>query len=299
MRRLEQLIAEAKLSTNTTDIGSVSDLLCQAYMARINSYLEDLLFLVNDENDLFLKDYTFNLVPGKDEYALPIDIYAKSSIDCVAVSFLNGLSQTYLPLKKASRKQRGFTFGYFVQESQVVFTPKPASPLNIKLTYQRKLPNPALRVGQITGTGAGTITLNPATYVSGLTASSDYICIVDKDGLILNTSTDTAGNTVYAPIALTSDVGGVLTVSGTTGAVAGAYVVSGKYASSHMQLPDECEKYLITALERMIQYRQSSPDIKVSDLFSSEELASIKEVFADNSYDDAKPPVTEWQEWLP
>jgi hypothetical protein len=66
-----------------------------------------------------------------------------------------------------------------------------------------------------------------------------------------------------------------------------------------MQLPEECEKYLIIALERMIQYRQSSPDVKVSDLFSAEELSAIKEVFADNSYDDAKPPVTEWQEWLP
>jgi len=299
MRRLEQLIAEAKLSTNTTDINSISNVLCQSYMSRIHSYLEDLLFLVNDENDLFLKDYTFNLVPGKDEYNLPIDIYAKSSIDCVAVSFLNGLSQTFLPLKKTSRKQRGFTFGYFVQESQVIFTPKPMSPLNIKLTYQRKLPAPSLRVGKIDTIVGNIINLDPATYIAGITDYSDFICIVDKDGKVLNTSTDAALNTVYVPIGLNEDVSGALDVSVTTGAIPGAYVVSGKYASSHMQLPDECEKYLIIALERMIQYRQSSPDIKVSDLFTSEELSAIKEVFADNSYDDAKPPVTEWQEWLP
>lgn len=299
MRRLEQLIAEAKLSTNTTDINSVSDVLCQSYMARIHSYLEDIIFLVNDENDLFLKDYTFNLVPGKDEYSLPIDIYAKSSIDCVAVSFLNGLSQTFLPLKKASRKQRGFTFGYFVQENQVVFTPKPMSPLNIKLTYQRKLPAPSLRIGKIDNIVGNLISLDMTTYIEGLTQYSDFVCFVDKDGNVLNKTTDAALNTVYKPISLVDDSGGVLTVDSTTGAVAGAYVVSGKYASSHMQLPDECEKYLIIALERMIQYRQSSPDVKVSDLFSSEELNAIREVFADNSYDDAKPPVTEWQEWLP
>jgi hypothetical protein len=299
MRRLEQLIAEAKLSTNTNDINSISGVLCQSYMTRIHSYLEDLLFLVNDENDLFLKDYTFNLIRGKDEYDLPIDIYAKSSIDNVAVSFLNGLSQTFLPLKKVSRKQRGFTFGYFIQEKQVVFTPKPQSPLNIKLTYQRKLPSPSLRVGKIDTIVGNIINIDPATYVSGLTDYSDFVCFVDKDGKILNTSTDLALNTTYVPIFLNEDLTGALDVSATTGAVPGAYVVSGKYASSHMQLPDECEKYLIMALERMIQYRQSSPDIKVSDLFSSEELATIKEVFADNSYDDAKPPVTEWQEWLP
>jgi len=299
MRRLEQLIAEAKLSTNTTDINSISSILCQSYMTRIHSYLEDLLFLVNDENDLFLKDYTFNLVRGKDEYDLPIDIYAKSSIDSVAVSFLNGLSQTFLPLKKVSRKQRGFTFGYFIQESQVIFTPKPQSPLNIKLTYQRKLPSPSLRVGKIDTIVGNIINLDPTTYISGVTDYSDFICIVDKNGKVLNTSTDSAGNTVYVPIGLNEDISGALDVTAVTGAVAGAYVVSGKYASSHMQLPEECEKYLIIALERMIQYRQSSPDVKVSDLFSAEELSAIKEVFADNSYDDAKPPVTEWQEWLP
>jgi len=49
----------------------------------------------------------------------------------------------------------------------------------------------------------------------------------------------------------------------------------------------------------MIQYRQSSQDINTSTLFSKEELAAIREVFEDNSYDDAKPPVTEWQEWMP
>lgn len=299
MNRLEIIIKNAKRSTNTLEIDAVSDILCQDYLNRIHSYLEDTLFLVNDENDLFLKDYTFNLVRGKDEYDLPIDIYAKSSIDSVAVSFLNGLSQTFLPLKKVSRKQRGFTFGYFIQESQVIFTPKPQSPLNIKLTYQRKLPSPSIRFGKIDTIVGNIINLDPTTYISGMADCSDFICIVDKNGKVLNTSTDSAGNTVYVPIGLNEDVAGALDVTAVTGAVPGAYVVSGKYASSHVQLPDECEKYLTTALERMISYRQSSVDINVSSIFTKEELDAIKEVFADNSYDDAKPPVTEWQEWLP
>lgn len=297
MRRLEKLISEARLSTNTTDIDSVSLALCQQYMNRIHSYLEDILFLVNDENDLFLRDFEFALIPGKDEYALPIDIYAKSSIDTVAVSFLNGLSQTFLPLKKVSRKQRGFTFGYFIQNIQCVFTPKPQSPLRIKMTYQQKVPNVSNRIGKIQSfTGTGIVLTD---YVAGISSCDDFVCIVDANGTILNKAVDLNGNTQYVPIALTSDTAGTMVVDNTTGAVIGAYVVSGKYASSHSQLPDECEKYLITALERMIQYRQSSNDINTSSVFSAEELSTIKEVFADNSYDDAKPPVTEWQEWLP
>lgn len=297
MRRIEKLIDEARLSTNTTDINSVSVALCQQYMNRIHSYLEDILFLVNDENDLFLRDFEFSLIRGQDEYALPIDIYAKSSIDTVAVSFLNGLSQTFLPLKKVSRKQRGFTFGYFIQNTQCVFTPKPQSPLRIKMTYQQKVPSVGARIGKIQSFTPTGIVLTD--YVSGLSSCDDFICIVDANGVILNKANDLNGNSQYVPIHLTSDTSGTLVVDNTTGAVNGAYVVSGKFASSHSHLPDECEKYLITALERMIQYRQSSSDVKVSSVFSADELSSIKEVFADNSYDDAKPPVTEWQEWLP
>lgn len=297
MRRLELLFNEARLSTNTSDIASVSNPLLQGYINRIHSYVEDLMFLVNDENDLFVKDWYFNLIAGTDEYPLPIDIYAKSSIDNLAVSFLNGLSNTYLPLKKVSRKQQGFTFGYFVREDKIVLTPRPTSPLAMKMAYVRKLPTPSLRIGQITSFTSISIVLS--NYIAGISALDDFICIVDANGNILNKTTDIYNNSVFVPITLVSDSSGTLVTNVTTGAVNGAYVVSGKYASSHIQLPLECEKYLITALERMIQYRQSSPDIRTSQLFSDEEIATIKEVFADNSYDDAKPPVTEWQEWLP
>lgn len=286
MRRLELLINEAKTSTNTSDIASISSLLLQGYINRIHSYLEDLLFLVNDENDLFVSDYTFQLVPGQDEYSLPINIYAKSSIDNLAVSFLNGLSNTYLPLKKVSRKQQGFTFGYFVREDKIVLTPRPTSPLNMKMAYVRKLPTLGIRGAQVASTTSTQIIVG--NYVSGFETLSDYISIVDSAGTIISSG-------------LTFTFNGTTTfiVPNTTGILPGHYVISGKYASSHSQLPDECEKYLITALERMIQYRQSSSDINTSNIFSAEELVTIKEVFADNSYDDAKPPVTEWQEWLP
>ena len=286
MRRLELLINEAKISTNTSDIASISSLLLQGYINRIHSYLEDLLFLVNDENDLFVSDYTFQLVPGQDEYNLPANIYAKSSIDNLAVSFLNGLSNTYLPLKKVSRKQQGFTFGYFVREDKIVLTPRPTSPLNMKLAYVRKLPTLGIRGAEVASTTSTQIIV--ANYVSGFETLSDYISIVDKAGTIISSG-----------LTFTSGGSTAFIVPNTTGILPGHYVISGKYASSHSQLPDECEKYLITALERMIQYRQSSSDINTSNIFSAEELVTIKEVFADNSYDDAKPPVTEWQEWLP
>jgi hypothetical protein len=287
MRRTELLFNEARTSTNTTDISSVSYALLQGYINRIQSYMEDILFLSNSENDLFISDFIFQLVPGKDEYPLPTNIYAKSSIDNLAVSFLNGISNTYLPLKKVSRKQQGFTFGYFIREDKIVLTPRPSSPLNMKMAYVRKLPTLGIRGAVVSSTTPTTIVVTG--YQSGFETLSDYISIVDKDGTILVSELYMAYDSVTS----------TFTVTSTTGIPNGAFVVTGKYSTTHSQLPDECEKYLLIALERLIQYRQSSPDIKVSSVFTAEELATIKEVFADNSYDDAKPPVTEWQEWLP
>jgi hypothetical protein len=282
MLTVEQIIGKAKRSTNTSQLDSISTLLCQDYLNRIQSYIEDQLFLVNDENDLFIKDYTFNLVPGQDAYDLPVDIYAKSSIDTVAVSFLNGLSNTYLPLKKVSRKQRGFTFGYFVQETSIVFTPRPTSTLSMKLSYQRKLPTLSVVCGTVASLLGNTLTLNG--YVANFTDECSYISV---------------SSTVNNRLIVSHVEGTSITLNDVTGINVGDAILIGEYAANVSQLPKECEKYLISALERLIQYRQSSADFNTSNLLTSEELNTIKEVFADNSYDDAKPPVTEWQEWLP
>ena len=283
MLTVEQIITKAKRSTNTTQIGSISALLCVDYLNKIQSYIEDQLFLVNDENDLFIKDYEFDLISGQDAYDLPTDIYAKSSIDNVAVSFLNGLSNTYLPLKKVSRKQRGFTFGYFIQENQIIFTPRPTSTLKMKVSYQRKIPTLSIVAANVDTVVSNTINLvNINSEITSFLAESNYVCIGGRSGLQILSETSTS-----------------ITVDSASGVTSGTPVLLGKYATNISELPDECEKYLISALERMIQYRQSSTDFNVSNLLTSEELNTIKEVFADNSYDDAKPPVTEWQEWLP
>ena len=286
MISVNQIITKARRSTNTSDIDAVSLLLCQDYLNRIQSEIEDNLYLVNDENDLFIKDYNFNLIIGQDSYDLPSDIYAKSSIDTLAVSFLNGISQTFLPLKKVSRKQRGFTFGYFVEQNKMILTPRPASPLAMKLSYQQKIPDLGIRGGKVSSVTPTTIVITD--YVSGFEGESDYICVVDGLGTI-----------IAEGLEFTFNGSNTFTVSSTTGITSSHYVVSGKRATTHSWLPKECEKILITALERMIAYRQSSPDFNTSSILSKDEINLIKEVFADNSYDDAKPPVTEWQEWLP
>ena len=280
-----QIITKAKRSTNTSDLGAISNLLCQDYLNRIQSFIEDELYLANNENDLFLGNYNFNLIIGQDSYDLPSDIYAKSSVDTLAVSFLNGISQTFLPLKRISRKQRGFTFGYFCENNQIILSPRPASPLAMKLSYQQKIPDLAIRGAKVNVVSPTSFTVTE--YETDFEKESDYICIVDADGdIIVEGLTFSYATSTF-------------TVSSTTGILSGMYVVSGKRATTHSWLPKECEKLLITALERMISYRQSSPDFNTSSLLTKEEIDKIREVFADNSYDDAKPPVTEWQEWLP
>jgi hypothetical protein len=161
----------------------------------------------------------------------------------------------------------------------------------MKLSYQRKIPSLSVVSAYVGSISGNTITLSNVT--SGMLSylnESSYVSIGSVSGVsviseTLNTSLP------YQPL--------TITVSSVVGINVGDPILVGNYVVNVSQLPDECEKYLISALERMIQYRQSSIDFQVSNLLTSEELSLIKEVFADNSYDDAKPPVTEWSEWLP
>jgi hypothetical protein len=83
----------------------------------------------------------------------------------------------------------------------------------------------------------------------------------------------------------------------TTSAI-GSYVIPGKYATSHSQLPDECEKLFLEVLERRIAQRQSQTDTMslISPLTAQEE-ALIDAVFAKGSDDNLVPPIVDYVEF--
>jgi hypothetical protein len=285
MRRIEFLISEARLNTNTTEIEAISDSLCASLLNRSQDFIQAFLYSKNIENRLFRGEATYSANQITTEYDLPADIYAINAINTVqSIIPTSSINPIYSPIMQLAEQDRSRRFGYFTKNNSIVLSVPPVQPFQMLVTYTKKLPTLAIRYGKVIAVTATTIQLD--TGYLDLSVADDYFTVVDSLGaikvnnLLVNQTTDT------------------LTVASTTGVSIGNYVIPGKNASDLSGLPSECESAILYSLELMINARQSSKDIPVAKTFSDEFLNTMAEMFADNSGDMFQPPITRYSEWV-
>jgi hypothetical protein len=286
LRRLERLISEARLSSNTSDVDAISNTLVTLYSNRVQSMIEDRVFLTNSMNNLFMDDFSITIVDGTTEYALPHDIYAKSAIKSVCTVNADGDVTSKLPY--ISESQSGVAWGYSLKESSIVFNKITTD--NVSVNYARKIPSLSRRFGTaISAASAGSVTVGTTTD-DILVDYDDLFSTVDADGLITS-----YGNKILTYTKAT----GVLTFTPGAGTIVTTnYVIPGRYATSHSQLPLECEKIFLEVLERRIAQRQSQADINIIAQLTAEEIAVVDAVFAKGSEDNEVPPIVEYLEFI-
>lgn len=288
LRRLERLIKEARFSSNTQDSDVISDDLLTFYSNRVQSMIEDRLFLTNSSNGLFQEDFTVNVVQGTLNYDLPFDIYGKSAIKSVGIILQGAYGKIKDPIPFISESESGNKWGYALKESQIMLNLQRSVTEPIMVTYVRKVPTLGLRFGApVSAAGAGTITVGATT--KDILDIDDYFSTVDVNGVV-----KTRGNLITAYTKAT----GVMTFTPGTGVPAnGEYVIPGKYATSHSQLPLETEKIFLEVLERRVAQRQSASDMGVISPLTDEEVALVDAVFAKGSDDNEVPPINDYSEY--
>lgn len=285
MRRIDYLIKDARLSTNTQDTEAITDYLCAHFLNKAQSFIQSAIFVQNNEAKIFRGEVIFNTVSGIDSYQLPFDVYAKNSINNVAYVVDNGSTRHYSRIPAISEKNRGGANGYFTSEGKIVFSPVPQQSSKISISYNKKLPTLSKRYGKIITVNTNTSVVLDAGY-EVMTGVDDHFTVVDKDGKVIK-----CGIEVNQTL-------GTLLVSDTTDILVGHYVVPGKYATTHCRLPDECEDAMISALQKFIVARMSSTDLPMEKMFSDEFIQSVSALFAENDGDAMMPPVTEYTEWF-
>jgi hypothetical protein len=140
----------------------------------------------------------------------------------------------YSRIKPISESEFSYIFGYITRDNKVLISGQndTAQLQNVRITYFKQLPTLDIRRGTI-----GTVIPNTSVAVTGLDSEifimDDHFSTVDSQGVqvvknIYSTSTTSP-----------------LSVSDTTGIVAGQYLVSGSNASNASLLPDVCETYLL------------------------------------------------------
>lgn len=290
LRRIERLLKDARYSANVQDVDAISDEVLLRYANRTQSMIEDRIFKINSNNNIFFEEQEITLVDGQTDYDLNFDVYGVSAIKSVGIKRVTSVGYLIDPLPLLSEKESGTRVGYSLKESKIILNFQQSLDNIVIVKYNRKIPGLFKRFGAaIASAGTGTVTVG-ATSDNILTDYDDFFCTVDVDGVVL-----TRGHRIATYTAGT----GVLTFTGGTGTpINGSYVIPGKYATSHSQLPAECEKIFLEILERRVAQRQSQTDISMISQLTEEEIRSIEDVFAKGNDDNEVPPTPEYSEFI-
>lgn len=295
MRRLDLLIKEVRQSSDTADLNSITDFELMRYFNDAQKAIQNVVYQANSSADIFVKEYLMTLEAEKQQYPLPMDIFAQNSV--VSVSLTRD-GRIFQPLKRSAYREKDVVLGYSLLGKNVVFTSNPTNmgSREALITYNYRLPVISLRVGKISAVdnNAKTITLE-AGYLEDFQNTYEFISIVDKFGnRILDT--DSLGNQVQKNLYIENfnESTFVITTDGDLSNVDNThYVVMGENSSSHSFLPEECEPFLLSHVQRRTLSKISSEDVIKESAFTAEERQDIITLFEDNVKDILYPVNTD------
>lgn len=299
MRTIEQLISASRRATGNLDFSDNAGIGDEEFIQALNDGQEEIHALINVMFPTILMASQETQVSANVElYAIPRDCYMGTRLDFVEYA-PSGLAQDYYPIRKGSTKERingqaGNPAFYIRQGVNLILQPPPQNGGKIRMTYQKSVPVLDKRratVSSVLLVGDTIQSLFLSTSVDldaeGL-VEQNFITIVDKNGGMKMS---------YIPVdSINSGTGEVIVSAGFTFQAgetisAGDYAVRGKYASTHSQLPDICEKYLLEYCNVRIFVRDSSTDqAEVAALMQKIE-ATLKQAFAEPDNDPDRIPI--------
>lgn len=279
MKRIDFLISMARLISENESVSTSNDIRDDEFLQYFNdgqARLQSLISNARDTSKIFVTEKIISAVAGQEEYTIPDRILFNKSIEQIEFSY-DSTAANYMRLQKCGFYNRktdssSYPIGYYRRQNK--FYPIPiisSSGGSFRVMYERTLDALDVRRGQVssvaglTSTGFTSLVLTGASGTGNPDTSSspanltniDYVCICDKDGTVtarnipvgsFNTSTNTL-----------TPSGGYTFSTGETIAV-GSYLTFHKYTTTHSQLPDDCERYLLAYCHQAILHRDSSND---------------------------------------
>ena len=302
MRRADQLIKVIRRQSENVQIDADDGIGDDEVIQFMNDGQERIeSAIVRTHEKAFATDSFIDLVANQEIYTLPFGTYINHSIISVEYSF-TGRAEDYVPLRRAKIIERtsfrGFPSVYIPRVREIIVNPVADRSVTagLRLTSNPKHPRMDKRRGIIT---AVTIVANAITnlvvdansgtvpYDSAAFEEFDRISIVDVDGVqtaknIPLESADSSGTiTIRTSFALST--GETISV--------GDYVVLGENATTHLQMPQITEKYLIEYATWKMMMRDSSSDSNQQASVVAALEADIVDAFAEISSDVDRIPV--------
>jgi len=309
MRRIERLITQVRRLTDNEEFDNDPEnplgITSQEIVEYMNDAQDNIQARISEVHPkVFISSSTIDLVAGQELYPLPADLYLDGRLVHVEARFSTKAGD-YTTLKQKHIKSRlpdvtsEVPSGYIRIGKQIAVQPTPsrAWTTGLRLTYQKKLPSVAFRIGQVSavqtsGSDTTRIDLNASpmkaqdsglpTLADHYVEQFDYLSIVDKDGLI---------TAAALPVSSYDETNGYITLEaghalGTAETIAvGSYVVGGKNSTTHAELPDTCERYITAYAAWKVLKADSMVDSKDQErelgAMLAEIIAAFKEIDED------------------
>jgi len=292
MRRLQLLVQEVRRQTENLDTSGIDDRDIIQYFNEAQDRLQSRI--TSKYPMVFLKEDNITTVVGQEAYALPTDMYLGTRIVSVDWKFGSGAND-YWKIRKADFNERfthvdGLTPTHYIRrDDEILINPlqTTATTDGLRITYQQKLRDLDVRRGEVstaakTGDVLDTITVdltptlakdvdtdNAGAVVLG---DIDYVCVVDRDGVIVLEKIPIDGYVASTGV-LTMTAAFSTTV--TVATLTGNFLVGGHTATTHSDLKDVCERFLIQYTVYKILRRDAN------DIEAEMQFREVKELEAD------------------
>lgn len=285
--RLDILVRQARARTGNQAYGDSQGVPQNDFVAFAND-AQDRLFnlMMQRRPTLFIKQGFLSTLANTATVALPTDVYIKHNV--LTVQFTpNGNAQLYYPLDMRTPRSEvsiaGLPDSYFLRDGNIVLSPMPMTGYAnaLRITYQYVVPRIDIRRATISGVnvGANTITLAADNYLTPSNVADltnnwvDYVCIVDKDGTIIDQD-----RAVVAYDPTTRQI----TCATLSGYVAGGtFLVFGKNTTTHSALPDICRRYIVEYMATRVQMSDTSSEAAVTSSLLTSIEGEIIDAIAD------------------
>lgn len=246
---------------------------------------------------LFLEEEKIDIVAQQEKYSLPKDIYLGGRITHVEALFSNREGDYYtLPHRSLKARLGNFPSnfpGFYIRSgNNIILQPRPSAARTdgIRITYQKKLPDIDIRRGKVLSSTIVTDNVQDITIDLSPTLTRDvnlpliaertmenfdFITVVDSTGAIK--MRDIPVDSYDSTTGVITVVAGFNRATGET-ITAGDYIVGGGHSTSHTQLPETCERYLVA----YAAWKMLKRDSMVDSRDQAQELAAMLDEIVDS-----------------
>lgn len=280
MKEIQFLINDVREQTDNRDENGVKDREFIRYFNDGIKTIQTMIFKNNPLSSYYQESVEFTPLTASRVYDLPSDVYADNAVARVEVKSGN----IWNPIDRAWPEEGNTFFGWYTENKKLILTGQRdlAYPNTIKVTYFQRLP----RFDKAWATVDSAV--EQVLTISGIDTEmfrvDRFISILTVDGevRVANLSYVKTSDTTLTVVGDISDV------------VAGDVVVMGKNSLITLDMPEECEPYLMDYVaQRIVGRNNYGEDWNKMNYWTSEERANILSIFADASQAEVRAPITD------